>query len=156
MKKPPRLDVNFLVNNNEQDDTGEKEIDETPTLEKEIPVESKNTQLKPTFPEITMTDEKSKITKQSKTTKKSNLKYNLQYDVEIFNKDKKEKGKEKQEQEYNTGKWTEEEHQNFLRGFQALGRRWTKISKHFVKTRSSIQVTSYAQKYCRDNNIEFK
>lgn len=152
MKKPPQLNVDFLVNKNESNDQSDQSKDKP---EEEKQDGSPNTEKKSTLGVMLNQDEKSKIKKQSKTNKKPNLMYNLQYDVEVYTKEKKDKSLGN-EQEYNQGKWTEEEHQNFLRGFQALGRRWTKISKHFVKSRTPIQVTSYAQKYCRDNNIEFK
>ncbi|XP_038688568.1 probable transcription factor At5g61620 [Tripterygium wilfordii] len=44
--------------------------------------------------------------------------------------------------------WTQEEHLAFLAGLKQLGRgEWRRISREFVKTRTSTQVASHAQKY---------
>lgn len=44
--------------------------------------------------------------------------------------------------------WTEEEHKQFLRGLQQVGKGdWRGISRNFVKTRTPTQVASHAQKY---------
>lgn len=45
-----------------------------------------------------------------------------------------------------TGRWTEEEHQVFLRGLHTYGREWKKVASH-IPTRTSAQVRSHAQKY---------
>uniref|UniRef100_A0A6S8K8Y0 Uncharacterized protein n=1 Tax=Amphora coffeiformis TaxID=265554 RepID=A0A6S8K8Y0_9STRA len=45
-----------------------------------------------------------------------------------------------------TGRWTDEEHQAFLRGLHTYGREWKKVASH-IPTRSSAQVRSHAQKY---------
>ncbi|EGB04570.1 hypothetical protein AURANDRAFT_32281, partial [Aureococcus anophagefferens] len=44
------------------------------------------------------------------------------------------------------GRWTEEEHQQFLELMQKYGRSWTKISQVML-TRSEPQVRSHAQKH---------
>lgn len=45
-----------------------------------------------------------------------------------------------------SGRWTEEEHQAFLRGLHTYGREWKKVASH-IPTRTSAQVRSHAQKY---------
>ncbi|CAA7392055.1 unnamed protein product [Spirodela intermedia] len=48
----------------------------------------------------------------------------------------------------NSGPWTEEEHKAFLEGLAEKGmRNWRAISSEFVKTRTTKQVMSHAQKY---------
>lgn len=44
------------------------------------------------------------------------------------------------------GRWSEDEHQQFLNLMQKYGRSWTKISQ-FMMTRSEPQVRSHAQKH---------
>ena len=52
------------------------------------------------------------------------------------------------------GRWTEEEHQQFLELMQKYGRSWTKISQVML-TRSEPQVRSHAQKhFLRVNRLE--
>jgi SHAQKYF class myb-like DNA-binding protein len=49
--------------------------------------------------------------------------------------------------DYNTGPWTDEEHEAFLRGYKEVGRQWKQIATNYVKTRDRRQVSSHAQKY---------
>lgn len=44
------------------------------------------------------------------------------------------------------GRWTDDEHERFLKGLQLYGRSWKKVKK-YVGTRSATQVRSHAQKY---------
>uniref|UniRef100_M4BQ55 Uncharacterized protein n=1 Tax=Hyaloperonospora arabidopsidis (strain Emoy2) TaxID=559515 RepID=M4BQ55_HYAAE len=46
----------------------------------------------------------------------------------------------------NGGRWTEQEHQNFLAGLRLYGREWKKVAAK-IKTRTSAQIRSHAQKY---------
>ena len=44
--------------------------------------------------------------------------------------------------------WSEEEHKLFLLGLEKVGKgNWKGISQNFVKSRTSTQVASHAQKY---------
>jgi SHAQKYF class myb-like DNA-binding protein len=44
------------------------------------------------------------------------------------------------------GRWSNEEHDRFLRGLDVYGKKWTKVAE-VVGTRSTVQVRSHAQKY---------
>ncbi|ETV94789.1 hypothetical protein H310_11744 [Aphanomyces invadans] len=46
----------------------------------------------------------------------------------------------------NGGRWTDEEHESFLAGLQEHGREWKKVAAK-IKTRTSAQIRSHAQKY---------
>ncbi|XP_020986662.1 transcription factor DIVARICATA-like isoform X1 [Arachis duranensis] len=46
-------------------------------------------------------------------------------------------------------RWTEDEHRLFVRGYQAEGTNWSRISEYYVKTRTYHQISSHAQKYFR-------
>ena len=50
------------------------------------------------------------------------------------------------ESKYRQGRWTEEEHRNFLKGIIEYGNDWKMVEK-IVKTRTSSQSRSHAQKY---------
>ena len=52
----------------------------------------------------------------------------------------------KQETEDRTGRWTQKEHMAFLEGLNLYGRNWSKVAQ-LVKTRTSTQVRSHAQKH---------
>jgi SHAQKYF class myb-like DNA-binding protein len=56
----------------------------------------------------------------------------------------------------NGGRWTEQEHQSFLAGLRLYGREWKKVAAK-IKTRTSAQIRSHAQKYfaklARDDEI---
>ena len=47
---------------------------------------------------------------------------------------------------FNRGRWTEEEHKKFLKGIIEYGNNWKMVAK-LIKTRSSSQARSHAQKY---------
>jgi len=44
------------------------------------------------------------------------------------------------------GRWTKEEHEAFLEGLKKHGREWKKVAE-MIKTRTSAQIRSHAQKY---------
>lgn len=47
---------------------------------------------------------------------------------------------------HSTGRWTDAEHEAFLRGLHLFGREWKKVAAH-IPTRTSAQVRSHAQKH---------
>ena len=58
----------------------------------------------------------------------------------------------------NKGRWTQEEHDKFLEGIVIFGTIWKKV-KTLIKTRTSVQVRSHAQKFflkmktCKDETL---
>jgi SHAQKYF class myb-like DNA-binding protein len=48
--------------------------------------------------------------------------------------------------QFHTGRWTEEEHRKFIDGILEYGNEWKKVQQ-IIKTRSSTQVRSHAQKF---------
>ena len=58
----------------------------------------------------------------------------------------------------NKGRWTKEEHENFLKGIGLFGTKWKKI-KNIIRTRDLNQIGSHAQKYylrmksCKDETL---
>lgn len=46
----------------------------------------------------------------------------------------------------NTGRWLEEEHERFLQGLKLFGKKWTRVAQ-VVRTRTTVQVRSHAQKH---------
>ena len=44
-------------------------------------------------------------------------------------------------------RWTDEERDAFLRGYEKYGSKWTRISQEFVQTRTPCQVQSHGQKH---------
>lgn len=51
-----------------------------------------------------------------------------------------------QNNEYHSGRWTPEEHQKFIEGILNYGNEWKRVQS-IIKTRSSTQARSHAQKY---------
>ena len=47
---------------------------------------------------------------------------------------------------FSVGRWTKEEHKNFLKGMKEYGNDWKMVQK-IIKTRSRFQIRSHAQKY---------
>lgn len=52
----------------------------------------------------------------------------------------------KEQQPYNAGRWTDEEHNRFLQGLERHGKVWKSIAT-VVQTRSVVQVRTHAQKH---------
>lgn len=50
------------------------------------------------------------------------------------------------------GRWTSEEHDNFLRGLDEYGKDWIAIREFFVPTRTDTQIRTHAQKYFEKND----
>ena len=48
--------------------------------------------------------------------------------------------------EFNNGRWSDEEHKKFIEGILEHGNEWKKVQK-IIKTRSSTQARSHAQKF---------
>ena len=53
---------------------------------------------------------------------------------------------EKKEVTFQSGKWTDEEHEKFIEGILNYGNEWKKVQQ-IIKTRSSTQARSHAQKF---------
>jgi SHAQKYF class myb-like DNA-binding protein len=47
------------------------------------------------------------------------------------------------ESDFNSGKWTDEEHKKFLEGLKLFGKNWNQIQR-FIGTRSCPQTRSHA------------
>ncbi|KAI2491933.1 hypothetical protein MHU86_22611 [Fragilaria crotonensis] len=56
------------------------------------------------------------------------------------------KRRDKSRGDQTAGRWTPEEHQDFLEGLKIFGREWKKVAER-IPTRTSAQIRSHAQKY---------
>ena len=99
---------------------------------------------------------------EDKLNKKKNkkYKYNILKNIKMKNENKKLKllnslnsnkiildsKIDKDEFKFNTGRWSNEEHKRFLEGILTYGNEWKKI-QNIIKTRSSTQARSHAQKF---------
>ena len=71
---------------------------------------------------------------------KKDLKGNSEEKVEEEQQDSSSKSKS------NIGRWTEEEHEKFLKAIEIYGKSWNKVQT-FIGTRTATQTRSHAQKY---------
>ena len=73
--------------------------------------------------------------------KKENPTKNYEIHLNTTNKDS-----ESNNGKFQSGKWTEEEHEKFIEGILIYGNEWKKVQE-IIKTRSSAQARSHAQKF---------
>lgn len=64
------------------------------------------------------------------------------------------KMEDKKKSQFRVGRWDDEEHKVFLQGLQEHGKNWKKIAE-LIKTRSSVQTRTHAQKYFLKNAKQF-
>ncbi|CAI2371121.1 unnamed protein product [Moneuplotes crassus] len=65
----------------------------------------------------------------------------------------KPKNSQRKRAKFQNGRWTEEEHYRFLLAVKKYGKDWKKIEE-FVRTRSSTQSRSHAQKVLKDDYMD--
>ena len=99
-----------------------------------------------------ITNIKDNITNDNKSNSISNKKieindYQNLSDKKQRNNDSKEnENNDSNQNEYNSGRWTNEEHEKFIEGLLKFGNEWKKVES-IIKTRSSTQARSHAQKF---------
>ncbi len=102
------------------------------------------------------------LEKQTKKLPNSNSKLFLSYQKQTIEKEldkislnennlqtissSNEEENNKSQGNFNNGRWSEEEHKKFLEGILEFGNEWKKVQK-VIKTRSSTQARSHAQKF---------
>jgi SHAQKYF class myb-like DNA-binding protein len=79
-------------------------------------------------------------------TKQSNYPYESIPVIEHFFPNEIKSKQENQEFKFNTGRWSSEEHQKFIEAMFLYGNEWKRVQVH-IKTRSSTQARSHAQKF---------
>ena len=65
---------------------------------------------------------------------------------QMNNISKENENSDSNQNEYNTGRWTNEEHEKFIEGILKFGNEWKRVQS-IIKTRSSTQARSHAQKF---------
>ena len=96
--------------------------------------------------EITKTDTSTENSvKSHKDTSRSNENLNTKMKTKKFKSLKKRNFVQK-EGYFNTGRWQQDEHERFIEAILKFGNEWKKVQK-YVKTRSSTQARSHAQKF---------
>ena len=66
--------------------------------------------------------------------------------INNFSKENDNSNSNENNNEYNSGRWSNDEHQKFLQGILKYGNEWKKV-QNIIKTRSSTQARSHAQKF---------
>lgn len=69
--------------------------------------------------------------------------------VQFQKKEEIQQESEGKPQKIKKGPWTQKEHDDFLRGYQEVGKKWTIIANNYVKTRNGQQVACHGQKYLK-------
>jgi SHAQKYF class myb-like DNA-binding protein len=99
-------------------------------------------------------DETGPILSSSVTLDKNNMK-GIEGQQRKKIKMKKLRNPVRKEENFNTGRWTQEEHRRFVEAIMRYGNEWKNVQQ-FVKTRSSTQARSHAQKFfykMKKNNL---
>lgn len=71
---------------------------------------------------------------------------NLYEPKQLNNISKENENNDSNQNEYNSGRWTNEEHEKFIEGILKFGNEWKRVQS-IIKTRSSTQARSHAQKF---------
>ena len=92
-----------------------------------------------------------KVKKQKRVPRNFNRKtvYNMNFDQMQYGERRQKKQPDIPKDEIHQGTWSEDEIERFFIGFETLGRRWKKIALNFVKTRNTVQVACFGQKYVK-------
>ena len=80
------------------------------------------------------------------TQNKSNHQSLSEEKQKILNNSKENENSDSNANEYHSGRWTNEEHQKFIEGILKHGNEWKRVQS-VIKTRSSTQARSHAQKF---------
>ena len=117
--------------------------DFTPSLYKSSTSNTTNIFLINNFKENNLCENKCSGTSQNYI---ENNNYQNTSDEKVKNYNLKENENTDSNNEYNSGRWTNEEHQKFIEGILKYGNEWKKVQS-IIKTRSSTQARSHAQKF---------
>ena len=96
----------------------------------------------PTPPETVSAHPENLVAATAKTTASKSKKKKSQVTVTMATRGTTEQGSQGE----NTGRWTAEEHNLFLRGLEQHGKGWKKIAS-LIKSRTVVQIRTHAQKY---------
>ena len=91
-------------------------------------------------------NEKKFYTEENKKIKNDSFRQSLNENNIQTSSSSNEEENNKTIENFNNGRWSEEEHKKFLEGILEYGNEWKKVQK-IIKTRSSTQARSHAQKF---------